>query len=69
MRILLAVRLMLFISVFKGCCLRQLDVQNAYRPGVLDHEEEVYMRQPPTYKDKTKPYHVCTINKSFYGLK
>jgi histone deacetylase 1/2 len=61
------IRLILSIVVSKGWSLRQLDVQNAFLHGVL--EEEVYMHQPPGYKDKKKPDYVCKLEKTLYGLK
>jgi hypothetical protein len=60
------IRAILSIVVSKGCSLRQLDVQNAFLHGVL--EEEVYMKQPPRYDDKTRPGYVCKLDKDLYGL-
>ena len=61
------IRLVLSIAVSRGWCLRQLDIQNAFLHGVL--EEEVYMKQPPGFEDKHKPFQVCRLDKSLYGLK
>lgn len=61
------IRLVLAIAVSRGWCLRQLDVQNAFLHGVL--EEEVYMRQPPSYEDSKFPRHVCKLDKAIYSLK
>jgi histone deacetylase 1/2 len=61
------IRLILSIVVSKGWSLRQLDVQNFFLHGVL--EEEVYMKQPPGYEDKSRPNFVCKLDKAIYGLK
>jgi histone deacetylase 1/2 len=61
------IRLILSLAVSKGWSLRQLDVQNAFLHGVL--EEEVYMHQPPGYKDRVHPHYVCKLDKAIYGLK
>jgi histone deacetylase 1/2 len=60
-------RLVLSLAISKGWSLRQLDVQNAFLHGLL--EEEVFMHQPPGYKDSQHPTYVCKLDKAIYGLK
>jgi hypothetical protein len=57
----------LSLAVSRGWCLRQLDVHIAFLHGLL--EEDVFMRQPPSYVDQSKPNHVCKLDKALYGLK
>ena len=61
------VRLVLAITVSCNWSLRQLVVSNAFLHGFL--KEEVYMAQPPGYKDPKHPFYVCKLHKSLYGLK
>jgi hypothetical protein len=61
------IRIVLSIAVSRGWHLRQLDVHNAFLHGNL--EEDVYMRQPPDYENKSKPNYVCKLDKALYGLK
>jgi histone deacetylase 1/2 len=60
------IRLILSVAVSKGWSLQQLDVQNTFLHGML---EEVYMHQPPRYKDAKHPSYVCKLDKAIYGLK
>jgi hypothetical protein len=57
----------LSMVVSQGWSLHQLDVQNAFLHAYLD--EEVYMRQPLGYEDKTRAYYACKLDKALYGLK
>jgi len=61
------IRLVLSLAVSRNWSLRQLDVQNAFLHGYLD--EEVYMKQPPGYDDKSKPNYIFRLDKALYGLK
>ena len=56
------IRLVLSIALSRGWSLRQLDVQNAFLHGVL--EEDVFMRQPPGYENKTMLNYVCKLEQS-----
>jgi len=44
-----------------------MDVRNVFFHG--DLQEEVYMEQPPSYVDQTRPNLVCRLKKVLYGLK
>jgi hypothetical protein len=61
------IQIILSIVISGGWCLRQLDMQNVFLHGIL--EEDVYMKQPPGYKDKSLPHYVCKLDKAIYGLK
>lgn len=61
------IRTVLSIAMSRGWSLRQLDVKNAFLHGIL--EEDVYMRQPPGYEEKSKPHYVCKLDKALHGLK
>jgi histone deacetylase 1/2 len=64
---LATIRLVLNIVVSRGWSLRQLDVKNAFLHGIL--EEEVYMKQPPSFEHPHTPHFMCKLDKAIYGLK
>ena len=62
-----AIRLLIAIASYKGFNLNQMDVNIAFLNGVL--QEEVYVKQPPRFKDPQYPEHVYKLDKALYGLK
>jgi histone deacetylase 1/2 len=64
---IITIRLVLSISVSRGWSLRQLDVKNAFLHGIL--EEDVYMKQPPSFGSSANPNYICKLDKALYGLK
>jgi hypothetical protein len=44
-----------------------MDVKSAFLIGYIN--EEVYVEQPPSFKDDKKPDHVYKLKKALYGLK
>ena len=44
-----------------------MDVKSAFFNGYIN--EEVYVKQPPGFKDYKKPSHVYKLKKALYGLK
>ncbi|GKB23205.1 putative ribonuclease H-like domain-containing protein, partial [Tanacetum coccineum] len=66
-----AIRLFLAYASFMGFLVYQMDVKSAFLYGTI--EEEVYVTQPPGFKDSPPPHwtipdKVYKVVKAFYGL-
>ena len=64
---MMSIRIILAVAASECFNVHQLDVNNAYLNGKIDIE--IYMRQPPGFKDKDRPDAVLRLSKSLYGLK
>ena len=62
-----AIRIMLAFSAKKNIKLFQMDVNSAFLNGFVD--DEVYVKQPPSFEDQTLLDHVFKLKKALYGLK
>ena len=62
-----AIRILIAFAAFMGFKLYQMDVKSAFLNG--DLKEEVFVKQPPGFKDAQLPNHVFRLNKAQYGLK
>ncbi|GJT58690.1 hypothetical protein Tco_1002223 [Tanacetum coccineum] len=61
-----AIRLFLAYASFMGFLVYQMDVKSAFLYGTI--EEEVYVTQPPGFKDPDHPNKVYKVVKALYGL-
>ncbi|GJS60066.1 putative ribonuclease H-like domain-containing protein [Tanacetum coccineum] len=61
-----AIRLFLAYASFMGFIVYQMDVKSAFLYGTI--EEEVYVTQPPGFKDPDHPDKVYKVVKALYGL-
>ncbi|GKD42653.1 putative ribonuclease H-like domain-containing protein [Tanacetum coccineum] len=61
-----AIRLFLAYASFMGFLVYQMDVKSAFLYGTI--EEDVYVTQPPGFKDPDHPDKVCKVVKALYGL-
>ncbi|GJR36966.1 putative ribonuclease H-like domain-containing protein [Tanacetum coccineum] len=61
-----AIRLFLAYASFMGFLVYQMDVKSAFLYGTI--EEEVYITQPPRFKDPDHPDKVYKVVKALYGL-
>ncbi|GJU66806.1 putative ribonuclease H-like domain-containing protein [Tanacetum coccineum] len=61
-----AIRLFLAYVSFMGFLVYQMDVKSAFLYGTI--EEEVYVTQPPRFKDPDHPDKVYKLVKALYGL-
>jgi hypothetical protein len=62
-----AIRILLAFVVSKGFKLYQMDVKSDFLNGVI--HEEVYVRQPPGFKNPKYPDRVYKLSNALYGLK
>ncbi|GKD58429.1 putative ribonuclease H-like domain-containing protein, partial [Tanacetum coccineum] len=61
-----AIRLFLAYASFMGFLVYQMDAKSAFLYGTI--EEEVYVTQPPGFKDPDHPDKVYKVVKALYGL-
>ncbi|GJS12406.1 putative ribonuclease H-like domain-containing protein [Tanacetum coccineum] len=61
-----AIRLFLVYASFMGFLVYQMDVKSAFLYGTI--EEEVYVTQPPGFKDPDNPDKFYKVVKALYGL-
>jgi hypothetical protein len=62
-----AIRILLDYACAHNIKLYQMDVKSVFLSGYIN--EEVYVEQPPDFKDDKKPDHVYKLKKALYGLK
>ncbi|GJU79831.1 putative ribonuclease H-like domain-containing protein [Tanacetum coccineum] len=60
------IRLILAYASFMGFLVYQMDVKSTFLYGTI--KEEVYVTQPPRFKDPDHPYKVYKVVKALYGL-
>jgi hypothetical protein len=64
---LMAIRILLGFTTFKGFKFYQMDVKNALLNGVI--QKEVFIRQPLGFENLKYSNRVYKLSKALYGLK
>ena len=62
-----SIRILLAYANHHDITLYQMDIKSAFLNGEI--EEEVYVKQPPSFVNPKKPNHVYKLHKALYGLK
>ena len=62
-----AISLLLAYATSMDIKLYQMDVKSAFLNGIIN--EEVYVEQPPRFKNQEFSNHVYKLNKALYGMK
>ena len=62
-----AIRIFLVFAASKGFKVFQMDVKSTFLNGFI--EEEVYVKQPPSFENPKFPNRVYELKKALYGLK
>ena len=62
-----AIRMLFAYATHKGFKLYQMDVKSAFLSGLIN--EEVFVKQPPSFENKKHLNHVLKLSKALYGLK
>lgn len=60
-------RLFLALAALLDYEIKQWDIKSAYPNAPV--KETIYVEQPTSFEDTTKPDYVCLLNKALYGLK
>ena len=61
------IRLLLAFACMRGFKLFQMNVKSVFLNGIIN--DELYVEQPPGFKDHQHPNHVYKLEKALYGLK
>ncbi|GKB50124.1 retrovirus-related pol polyprotein from transposon TNT 1-94 [Tanacetum coccineum] len=61
------IRIFLAFAIYMNFIVYQMDVKSSFLNDKL--KEEVYVKQPPSFKSSEFPNHVCKLDKALYGLK
>jgi hypothetical protein len=62
-----AIRILLAFAASKGFKLYQMDVKSVFLNSVI--QEEVFVKQPPSFGNPKYPSHLYSLSKALYGLK
>nr|GEU41966.1 hypothetical protein [Tanacetum cinerariifolium] len=62
-----AIRIFLAFATYMNLTVYHMDVKSAFLNGKL--KEEVYVKQPPSFKSSEFPNHIYKLDKPLYGLK